>query len=111
MNACDVPAKFAALKEEFSSRVCYDVFKQTRHVAKDIESQKNVSILEDGHLVSRCSDWIVYNVEAENIDRVVKEYGKCECGCLSVLMAFHSLYGTSNSHRRHRRRTDLVQSA
>lgn len=39
--------------------------------------QNNVTIFEDGHLVSRVSDWIVYNVEAENVGAVVRMYGKC----------------------------------
>ncbi|KAH3902251.1 probable Prephenate dehydrogenase [NADP(+)] [Saccharomycodes ludwigii] len=32
-------------------------------------------ILKDGHLVSRVSDYIIYSVEAEHIDKIVKEYG------------------------------------
>ncbi|KAI4096717.1 MAG: hypothetical protein LQ344_000857 [Seirophora lacunosa] len=49
--------KFAGLKEEFS----------------DLEY---VTILEDGYGVSRSSDYIIYSVEAEAIDRVVAEYGR-----------------------------------
>lgn len=37
--------------------------------------QKNVTIFPDGHLVSRSSDWIMYCVEARNIDAVVATYG------------------------------------
>lgn len=37
-----------------------------------------VNVLRDGHLVSRTSDFIMYSVEAEFIDRVVAEYGPCE---------------------------------
>jgi prephenate dehydrogenase (NADP+) len=37
--------------------------------------QSNISILDNGHLVSRSSDWIMYSVEAKNIDAVVKAYG------------------------------------
>jgi len=37
--------------------------------------QKNVSILQNGHFVSRSSDWIMYSVEAKNIDAVVAAYG------------------------------------
>nr|POF04072.1 putative prephenate dehydrogenase [nadp(+)] [Quercus suber] len=37
--------------------------------------QPNVSILKNGHLVSRSSDWIMYSVEAKNIDAVVATYG------------------------------------
>ncbi|KAK3071885.1 prephenate dehydrogenase (NADP(+)) [Teratosphaeriaceae sp. CCFEE 6253] len=35
----------------------------------------NVFILKSGHLVSRSSDWIMYSVEAKNIDAVVAAYG------------------------------------
>lgn len=33
-----------------------------------------MTIFPNGHLVSRISDWIIYSVEAETIDRVVAEY-------------------------------------
>ncbi|KAF2210619.1 hypothetical protein CERZMDRAFT_44874 [Cercospora zeae-maydis SCOH1-5] len=56
VHACDMPEKFEALKAEFASR-------------------SNVTILENGHLVSRSSDWIMYSVEAKNIDAIVAEYG------------------------------------
>lgn len=38
-------------------------------------SQSNVTIFENGHHVSRSSDWIMYTVEAKNIDAVVAKYG------------------------------------
>ncbi|PIA98310.1 putative prephenate dehydrogenase [NADP(+)] [Cercospora beticola] len=56
VHACDVPEKYEALKAEFASR-------------------SNVTILPDGHLVSRSSDWIMYSVEAKNIDAIVAKYG------------------------------------
>ncbi|KAK4495891.1 hypothetical protein PRZ48_013159 [Zasmidium cellare] len=56
VHACDVPDKFDSLTAEFADR-------------------KNVSILENGHLVSRSSDWIMYSVEAKNIDAVVAKFG------------------------------------
>lgn len=34
-----------------------------------------VNIMADGHLVSRCSDFIMYSVEAKYIDAVVAQYG------------------------------------
>lgn len=37
--------------------------------------QNNVEILQNGHLVSRSSDWIMYSVEAKNIDAVVARFG------------------------------------
>jgi len=33
--------------------------------------------VENGHLVSRRSDFIIYSVEAEYVDEVVKSYGPC----------------------------------
>ncbi|MCJ1306760.1 prephenate dehydrogenase (NADP(+)) [Agyrium rufum] len=56
VNACDTPEKYESLREEFSQ--C-----------------PNVAILPNGHLVSRCSDYIIYSVEAEAIDAVVAQYG------------------------------------
>jgi prephenate dehydrogenase (NADP+) len=37
--------------------------------------QTNVTILQNGHLVSRSSDWIMYSVEAKSIDAVVARFG------------------------------------
>ncbi|KAM0689037.1 hypothetical protein Q7P36_011113 [Cladosporium allicinum] len=51
-----MPEKFDALTEEFSDN-------------------KNVTILRNGHLVSRSSDWIMYSVEAKLIDAVVAQFG------------------------------------
>ncbi|PIL24357.1 hypothetical protein GSI_14110 [Ganoderma sinense ZZ0214-1] len=53
---CDLPSKYDDLKEKY----------------KDVPG---IHVLKDGHLVSRISDYIVYSVEAEFIDRVVAEYG------------------------------------
>ena len=39
--------------------------------------QPKVEIMQNGHLVSRCSDYIIYSVEAKNIDAVVKAFGPC----------------------------------
>ncbi|KAJ9621229.1 prephenate dehydrogenase (NADP(+)) [Taxawa tesnikishii (nom. ined.)] len=57
IHACDVPDKYDSLTDEFKGR------------------QKNVTIFKNGHLVSRSSDYIIYSVEARNIDAVVYEYG------------------------------------
>ena len=37
----------------------------------------NIYPMRDGHAVARSSDFIVYSVEAEFIDKVVAEYGPC----------------------------------
>ncbi|KAL7747066.1 prephenate dehydrogenase (NADP(+)) [Sorochytrium milnesiophthora] len=50
---CDVPANFDALTEQYPE----------------------YTVLRDGHLVSRKCDFIMYSVEAKNIDRVVSQYG------------------------------------
>ncbi|MAE73456.1 MAG: prephenate dehydrogenase [Bdellovibrionaceae bacterium] len=52
---CDLPQNFQTLKEQF---------KQTQ-----------VEILADGHQVAATSDWLLFAVEAENLDEVVKTYG------------------------------------
>ncbi|KAG8952238.1 prephenate dehydrogenase (NADP(+)) [Tulasnella sp. 424] len=41
----------------------------------DVKDLPGVTVLKNGHLVARCSDFIMYSVEAEFIDRVVAEYG------------------------------------
>ncbi|TLD37160.1 Prephenate dehydrogenase [Venturia nashicola] len=56
INACDIPSKYEDLKEQF-------------------DGTKNITILQNGHLVSRISDYIIYNVPAESIDKIVAEYG------------------------------------
>ncbi|KIY00820.1 uncharacterized protein Z520_03486 [Fonsecaea multimorphosa CBS 102226] len=56
VNACDRPDKFQALHHEY-------------------ENERGINILPNGHLVSRASDWIIYSVEAELIDKIVAEYG------------------------------------
>ncbi|KAI8989839.1 Prephenate dehydrogenase [Trametes punicea] len=53
---CDLPEKFEALKAKYTG-------------------VSGIHVLENGHLVSRVSDFIMYSVEAEYIDRVVAEYG------------------------------------
>ncbi|KAI9890798.1 MAG: prephenate dehydrogenase (NADP(+)) [Vezdaea aestivalis] len=56
VHACDKEDRVEELKKEFASR-------------------KHVHILPNGHLVARSSDWIIYSVEAEAIDKVVALYG------------------------------------
>ncbi|KAL8791091.1 MAG: hypothetical protein Q9213_000298 [Squamulea squamosa] len=57
VHACDTREKYELLKQEFSE-------------------YQGVSIFEDGYGVSRSSDYIIYSVEAETIDKVVAEYGR-----------------------------------
>ncbi|KAF9457130.1 hypothetical protein BDZ94DRAFT_1176255 [Collybia nuda] len=56
INVCDLPSKFDDLKKEYAST-------------------PNITVMQDGHGVSRSSDFIMYSVEAEFIDEVVKQYG------------------------------------
>ncbi|KAF2019561.1 NAD(P)-binding protein [Aaosphaeria arxii CBS 175.79] len=56
VNACDIPEKYEALVEQFKDR-------------------PKVEIMPSGHYVSRASDYIIYSVEAKNIDAVVKLFG------------------------------------
>jgi prephenate dehydrogenase (NADP+) len=58
IHVCDLPSKYNDLQ-------------------RDYESSPNITPLIDGHAVSRSSDFIIYSVEAEFIDRVVQEYGPC----------------------------------
>ncbi|KAI0636555.1 Prephenate dehydrogenase [Trametes polyzona] len=53
---CDLPSKYEALKAKY-------------------EGVPGIRVLQNGHLVSRVSDWIMYSVEAEYIERVVADYG------------------------------------
>ncbi|TFY63152.1 hypothetical protein EVJ58_g3403 [Rhodofomes roseus] len=53
---CDQPSKYEALKAKY-------------------EDNANVTVLVDGHQVSRIADFIMYSVEAEFIERVVATYG------------------------------------
>ncbi|KZZ94012.1 Prephenate dehydrogenase, fungal [Ascosphaera apis ARSEF 7405] len=56
INACDREENYHNLKEEYAS-------------------ENNINILPNGHLVSRISDYIIYSVEAEAIDKIVALYG------------------------------------
>ncbi|OJA07871.1 hypothetical protein AZE42_08267, partial [Rhizopogon vesiculosus] len=56
ISVCDLPEKYDSLKLEY----------------KDVPG---ITVHRDGHAVSRISDFIMYSVEAEYIDRVVSQYG------------------------------------
>ncbi|KAK7206131.1 hypothetical protein BZA70DRAFT_255881 [Myxozyma melibiosi] len=56
INACDREERFESLKEEYKDAPLVNIFK-------------------NGHYVSRLSDYIIYSVEAENIDKIVAAYG------------------------------------
>jgi hypothetical protein len=69
--------------------------------------QPKVEIMRTGHFVSRCSDYIIYSVEAKNIDAVVRAFGPCMLSGSSNQLRL-TLY--SHQGRRHRRRPNLLQS-
>ncbi|KAF9529948.1 prephenate dehydrogenase [Crepidotus variabilis] len=56
INVCDVPEKFEQLKEDYTKT-------------------PNVFPMKDGHAVARSSDFLVYSVEAEFVDKVVAQFG------------------------------------
>ncbi|KUI56971.1 putative prephenate dehydrogenase [NADP(+)] [Cytospora mali] len=56
IKACDRKEKYDSLREEFAD-------------------YNNIQILQNGHLVSRESDYILYSVEAAVLGAVVKQYG------------------------------------
>ncbi|CAI5759314.1 unnamed protein product [Candida verbasci] len=42
---------------------------------KELYDDEAFTLLRNGHLVSRMADYIIYSVEAENIDKIVRIYG------------------------------------
>ncbi|KZT55286.1 Prephenate dehydrogenase [Calocera cornea HHB12733] len=59
---CDRPENFEKLQADLKGTIPTDL--------------SGVTVLPDGHLVSRLSDIIIYSVEAEYIDSVVADYGQ-----------------------------------
>ncbi|KAK0545228.1 prephenate dehydrogenase (NADP(+)) [Tilletia horrida] len=57
INVCDRAENYEALKSELAQR------------------QPSLTVCKDGHFVSRCSDIIIYSVEAAFLDAVVAQYG------------------------------------
>jgi len=51
----------------------------------------NIRVMPDGHAVARSSDFIVFSVEAEFIEKVVAEYGPC-----ALLLLLLTLFSTRN---------------
>ncbi|GAN11000.1 prephenate dehydrogenase [NADP+] Tyr1 [Mucor ambiguus] len=55
VSICDLPEKYESVKKDFEGT--------------------SIHVLPDGYHISRRCDWIMYAVEAEYIDAVVKKYG------------------------------------
>ncbi|PFH53255.1 hypothetical protein AMATHDRAFT_54967 [Amanita thiersii Skay4041] len=62
---CDIPSKY-------------------NHLCLEYANTPGVLVCPDGHAVSRASDFIIYSVEAEHIDKAVKEYGPSTKHCAIV---------------------------
>jgi hypothetical protein len=61
-----------------SNTIAYGVnFQVTWGFPYNLSLGTAINIVENGHLVSRRSDFIIYSVEAEIIDQVVRDYGPC----------------------------------
>ena len=74
VNACDREDKFEALKGDYEGEEAVLFVGGTRLTYLEIP---HTTIHRNGHLVSRVSDYIIYCVEAENIEAVVACYGPC----------------------------------
>jgi hypothetical protein len=73
---CDLPDKFDALKQSYNGKLSYYLMLLSKCLTP--LGVPGITVLSDGHHVSRTSDFIMYAVEAEFIDRVVAQYGPCE---------------------------------
>ncbi|KAG8813766.1 prephenate dehydrogenase (NADP(+)), partial [Serendipita sp. 399] len=56
LHVCDLPQKYDALQRDF-------------------KNVPGIIVMKDGHQVSRSSDFIMYSVEAEYIDKAVRQFG------------------------------------
>lgn len=75
-----------------SFRVCAcDQESRYDQISEEYKDSK-VEIMRNGHYVSRVSDFIIYSVEAENIDKIVSLYGPCKLlkGLFISLLTFCS---------------------
>ena len=59
-----------------------------------------ITVLRDGHHVSRTSDFIMYSVEAEFIDTVVAKFGPCTSLIHPHLFHLLMLFGASSDKGR-----------
>lgn len=81
---CDRPEKLDELKRAYEGMSSSVLLHLSLHLTLQFAvalcdlGTPGVTVLPDGHHVSRTSDFIMYSVEAEFIDRVVAEYGPCE---------------------------------
>jgi hypothetical protein len=65
--------------------------------------------MRNGHFVSRCSHFIIYSVEAKNIDAVVKAFGPCMALRIANMPTLIRVPRSYKS-RGHSRRSNILQS-
>lgn len=88
ISVCDRPEKFESLKEAYNgSDAVINLFLFV--LTYSFPGAPGITVYSDGHAVSRMSDFIMYSVEAEYIDKVVAQYGPCPP--ISILSPSHSL--------------------
>jgi prephenate dehydrogenase (NADP+) len=78
INVCDVPEMYETLRTEYKGNDCQSPLSVPQPFDSHLSDTPGIKVLRDGHYVSRTSDFIVYSVEAEYINRVVALYGPCE---------------------------------
>ena len=88
------------LNASSKSRRSLEVYYLARCSSRTLASAINV--VENGHLVSRRSDFIIYSVEAEYVDDVVRTYGPCRAPpitdiCLSEATKVGAIIGGQTS--------------
>jgi len=76
---CYLPEKYEKLKIDFSSTLLYLLSCSKAHFTMLFVNRYTMSPPSEGWIVkTRSSDYIIYSVEAEFIQRVVAQYGPCE---------------------------------
>ncbi|KAG8815121.1 prephenate dehydrogenase (NADP(+)), partial [Serendipita sp. 399] len=90
LHVCDLPQKYDALQRDFKSKdacpfqwsstspYCTESPRFHSHLFNTdspIIDVPGITVMKDGHQVSRSSDFIMYSVEAEYIDKAVRQFG------------------------------------
>lgn len=75
---CDREEKYEQLRVDVKGSSCPQLPTTYPPLTDDQTDLPGVTVLKNGHLVARCSDFVMYSVEAEFINRVVAEYGPCK---------------------------------
>ena len=79
IHVCDIPEKYGALQRLYSGSLLslFALLSKSGSIDHTFTEKPNITVLSDGHAVARSSDFIIYSVEAEFIDRVVAQFGPC----------------------------------